>query len=392
MSVSALLLKLGVFALIISGCTSVLNGERFNTPTSMYQISNSTLPITLTWETKLQETILNPPVFTSSDILLAETSDTLYGLDISSGKVVWQHQLNGSTSKYSVDKFLISHKNHVFVANSAQTAIQSLDLQTGTLQWEVSLDKYVKAITNKPQAVQLIADNDKLYILVSLVRGTAVIALDIARGDLVWRSPPEIGEITPNAMYLSPSQSSTPYLVVQTVDVWWYLDTVSGKLWQTLNLGLSADTPTQYKGFLYTGGNNVLAVELATLGQIWEFKPECSNNRDRVIETPYVVDNAAYVMTTCGLFYKLDTLNGSVQWRTNQEAKLNSFTIFQNMGYLLNRNGSLNSVNLENGQVTGTLWAEPNTVPIGVYNAVVTNQEVLILSYGTQQLFAFKSK
>ena len=54
MSVSAFLLKLGIFALIISGCTPVLNGEGFDTPTSMYRISNSTLPITLTWETKLQ--------------------------------------------------------------------------------------------------------------------------------------------------------------------------------------------------------------------------------------------------------------------------------------------------------------------------------------------------
>lgn len=372
-----------VIGVLLSGCMSVF---QIIAPSPAYQLRDSTLPVKTVWALEIDETFWNPPIFATPETLLAQTDQHIYSIDVPSGKVLWKYKLDRANNKGELAKLLVAYKGHVLTANSYNTTIQSIDLDTGRLNWEIPLDKYVKARSNKPQALQIIAYEKFLLVLINLIRGTTIVALDIDNGDLIWRSTPEV---MPSEMYLEPS---TQQLIVSSSDSWWFLNVTNGQVTQILQLFLpSLRQPTYSDQMLFTSGDSTRAIRIPTLEQTWEFTHDCAD-RAKIFTPPYVLDNDAYILTSCGLLYKLDMFTGAIRWRVNHEAKLNSFIVFQRTGYLLDENGSLNAINLNDGSTVGSLLVEPAGVPIGTFDALATNQEVLILSYGNNQLFAFEKR
>jgi outer membrane protein assembly factor BamB len=265
---------------------------------SDYQLMNSTSPLNLAWQFQASDMIEDPPIVGTDGTIYVEAGETIYALNSENGQSKWQRQMGPKRSG-----FILPIANLVLITTLEDSIIQAVSIHDGKLIWEQSLQEFVQAQSplGRPAVAHLITDDERVYVGVTLKRGTQVLAFEPSSGNLLWEASLELS-----------SQRDIPYamfdthdnIIVLTGGFLFTLDKATGEIIRSDDIFIKSYRPPAYQsGTMYTSGDIVQAIDVDTLQEKWHIGHECSGLDPRIPYSPQIIDNIIYVLTTCHLVY-----------------------------------------------------------------------------------------
>lgn len=358
-------------------------------PVCSHKLVASNLPVNLTWEFDSASPFKHAPAISDSGIVLVKTNSTIIALDSKQGQVKWQ-QNAGIMDEYGV---ILPYQDSVFLSTLNDSIIRSLRVQDGALNWETRLDEYVQASAPalKPEVSHALYDGTRLYLVIALKRGIQVLALDPSSGELLWQCPAELSRIIGNPFEISVSISDDVLTMISN-RVIVKLDAKTGNLLSESPLALdSFRAPLLDREIIYTNGDRVRAIDSRSLQEKWRFENPCSFSGDLVYPR-LVSGEVAYVASTCGGLYALDTTDGHTLWEFSapDRSGVDAMVLFDGLGYAQTDDARLYAIDLATGHIVGKADFKPSGTPPGDAEAFVANDQMILLHFGDRSLFAFR--
>ena len=149
--------------------------------------------------------------------------------------------------------------------------------------------------------------------------------------------------------------------------------------------------PTYAEGIAYTSGGRARAVDLETGQILWSFRPDACESEDKrtVFEPPILADDVAYLLTACEYVAQVDLESGKQQWLAEIPPHPKSFEPVATGGYALTAIGDLFHVDKQDGARELMLSLSPPEIHLTTYRHLVSDGDILILTPGNNQAFAF---
>lgn len=148
----------------------------------MYSINLTNGDIIWTFDSKSE--LVSEPLLYEGVLYFVSGSQTLYALDASSGKQLWIHSRQDTTSLITIrggSKPSIS--DDVIYVGFSDGALVALNSKTGTAQWEISLNRNTKF---KDIDASPVIDGDYIYVN---SYDDKVYCLSKDKGEIIWSAP-----------------------------------------------------------------------------------------------------------------------------------------------------------------------------------------------------------
>lgn len=388
-----------VLILLVVGCTLVIaipylgNADQDETyyvfePAAQYDLHNVDNSLKLLWTFTPEERIMNPVVLDSGRAAYFQTHEAIYSVNPSDGSVQWRHPVKDPLLD-SLQVFITPFEDLVLVPTATERILQGLDAATGRIVWELPFYNHVSARSGRPQMVDIAIDRERAYVLLSLARGTALLAVDPRNGEVLWEAPNDLRDGLPGAIL---QDDDSAYLYLTGGGAIWKLDKEDGHIIQKIDRPVKTSRqPTYADGVAYTSGGPARAVDLETGEILWSAYPSfCDDKRDRTVFEPPILDgDAAYLLTVCEYMAQVDLATGRQRWLAEVSPLAHSFEPVGGTGYALTPYGDLYAVNISNGETEVVMSLEPPEIGGTTYRHLVSDGDILILTPGNNQAFAF---
>jgi outer membrane protein assembly factor BamB len=366
---------------LLSGCF-----EFAGTTVGDYCIAEMSLPVEMVWEFEADEELFTPATIHGDSTIYFRSVNNVYAVSPTSGKIQWQRQLATSESLLP-----ITHDRYVYLVNRSGDEIEAIDKVTGETVWTLDPSQYTRPRSGKSLVRFWEVDDQILYVVVNLLRGTDVLMLDPQSGNVLGKAPLELSiELAaPRAFYVGSS-----WVVVETNISWVLTKDLKRVIFKYPDVVLSHQPPTFANETLYTSGESVEAILLPNYHTMWQYKDECRSLWDQVPDSPTVVADGVYPLTTCGDLYKLNAQDGRIVWKlhTPTDKDMRSFAVLGSTGYVASTNTTIRAIDLNEGSEIGRLRMIPPVVSKYGWNYLATSADIMILTYGNKQAFAFQAK
>lgn len=352
-----------------------------------HRLENSDLPVKLAWQFAARRPFDGTPLESDSGVVYAVAGSEIIALDSEQGQLRWKQKV-GALNRYSI---VLPYADSVLLTTMQDSIIWSLNSQDGSLNWQTDLTEFVQASAPslKPQVVRAFYDGTRIYLIIALWRGTQVVALEPSTGRLLWIGPPELSTLISNPDMATLTNGSLT-MISNSIEV--VLDVATGRLLRQLPLMLDSFHPPEIKdGTIYTNGDQVRAIEETTIREKWRFENPCGLPVHKVYPR-LLSDDIIYVAATCGGLYALDATDGRVLWEfsASDESPVEELASFRGLGYALTDDAKLYAIDLSTGSVVGEAQFAPATTPIEVAEALTSGDQLLMLHFGGNSLFAFQ--
>lgn len=355
-----------------------------------YDIVNSGELLELAWTFTTNEKIMNPVVVDDQRAIYIQTHEAVYAVDPSDGSLLWRHPVDDPTLD-STRVFIVPHGDILMIPTERERVLQGVDAESGQILWSLPFYNHISARSGRPQMVDLVVDNDRAYALISLNRGTAVLALDPHSGEILWEAPDDLREGLPGAIF---QDSEKEYLHVYNRS-FWKLDKATGNVVDHFDIDMSSTRrPTYSEGVAYTSGSTAKAVDLETVQEVWSFHPiVCEKEIGRTIFTPPILyDNVGYLLTACEHLLQTDLITGRILWGTEIPPSPQSLVQSGEHIFVLGLDGRVSAVSPVSGEIRQALELSPPEINANTYEHLAETSELLILTPGNNQAFAFRVK
>lgn len=377
--------------LLISGCQpDELEHDLVFEAAEHYDVSNAGETLELAWTFTPDEKIMNPVVVDAERAIYFQTREAVYAVDPDDGSLIWRHPVDDPTLD-SIKVFIVPYENMLLIPTERERVLQGVDAKSGQVQWELPFYNHVSAHSGRPQMADLVVDDERAYALISLNRGTAVLAIDPNTGDVLWEAPDDLAGGLPGAIF---QDSEKDYLNVYSRWIW-KLDKATGAIIDQFDINMSSTRrPTYADGVAYTSGSTVRAIDLETPEEIWSFQPtDCEKESRRTVFTPPILyDDVGYLLTACEVMYAADIESGETRWQTDILPSPMSMTQIGDQLFVLGLDAQVNAVDAVSGEVHSALTLSPPEINAVTYHHLVSTDELLILTPGNTQAFAFRVK
>lgn len=366
--------------ILLSGCDTFVNSH-----VDHYEIVQNSLPIKHVWEFSADSDLFVPAVVRDGVGVFLHSAATIYALDIESGELKWQRDLETRGDPPFV------YENYVYFLDPQGYKIYAIDGSTGQTMWTLNPTQFTAPRTTIPSQIRFYGiDGGKLYLVISLSRGTDILMVNPLTGEVLGKAPQALSElnVSPHAFYIGAT-----WLVVETTQSWLLSKDLSQIIQVTPTTTLSYQEPTFVNNVTYSNGETVKSIALPNYEENWEFADTCFFPFDIISDFPVAYEDNVYLTATCGKIYKLNSQTGEVIW-DHQLSKRDyySFTVFAGVGYLVSFHGKLSAVDLQTGKEVGELTVTPARTAKRAWKYLATSKNLMVLTYGNNQAFAFQTK
>jgi outer membrane protein assembly factor BamB len=320
------------------------------------------------WAVDLGESIAQPPVLIKDSLVLLPSTTPLLTLKADSGAQHWQLETEaifwGDSLSATLDDILLA---------GADGRLLALSPRSGIMEWEINLegdvltppllDRYVLFAATSPFEAESST-------------GAAVFALNASTGETLWRYK------THSATLLTPARGIDLVYIAGNSDQAAFLYAISaadGKLrWE-----LPLDEPSQA---LFA--SDKIIITLTDRGNMHGFDPQTGDLLWENQTTPNgdLHGLGELILVTSGKKLEArDSLSGELIWQFESDSEIVANAIIpQNELLLLNRQGVIISLNMENGHQTRR-FATASSKPTGM----AVQQNWLYLIDGSGIVYAY---
>lgn len=360
-------------------------------PAERYDLRDVDESLQLLWTFTPDERIMNPVIFDEERAIYFHTHEAVYSVNPRDGTLRWRHPVENPLLD-SLRVFIAPFEDLVLIPTATERILQGVDAATGEVVWELPFSDYVSANAGRPQMVDIAIDQERAYILLSLNRGTAVMAIEPQTGEVLWLAPDDLRDGLPGAIL---QDDDSPFIYLYASGAIWKLDKEDGEIIQKVDKPLKTSRqPTYADGVAYTSGGPARAIDLETGEAIWSVSPTfCADVRDRTVFEPPILENdAGYLLTVCKYMAQVELETGKQLWLAEIDPDVQSFEPVDTTGYALTPYGNVYAVDTSSGLTDVVLTLEPPEIDVTTYRHLVSEGDLLILTPGNNQAFAFQIK
>lgn len=380
-------LKLAIFGfLFLSICSmasNFLSSLISNLTHPERTIVSSALPLQLKWQYKFAG-LLNAPIIYSQDLIYIPHTNLLNAIESKTGRVRWMYDARESAfvgepiisqSRPGIaisDGIIVIHTDY-----EGREAIIGLDAATGEMRWKKSA-----------YTVYSIAVGDGLLFVGSAGHVTAY---NLKQGLEVWK----IAVGSPTHSVIDVRSNGKTLYVFNDGNIY----ALNAETGTTLDL-FDANEPNDPIDFEIVSKETLLSVTKSEIVardtntglQRWVNKVS-SNNR---YIAPTLLFDKLYAIPYDGNLRLLDAETGVQKWVADQIEKPFSNVIeFMGKGYVISRDGCLQSFDVITGQKTGTLNTSLNEIiadRLGVpaIPSLAVVGDVLVVTFGDSYIYGFE--
>lgn len=339
--------------------------------------------------------------------------------------MLWRVPVSQSTGGWHGRPAIIADRAF-FELNDGVTAF---DVATGNIIW-----RSVVKSNPSPAADNIVARDGRLY----LAEAVEVLSLDAATGTILWRFTPDAqaaaaeSAVDDLAMYIGTRTHKVYALDVHTGAPLWTTDVGPTWSWFGIVKGISVSGDTVYAGgtrylnqfgglsagfiaaldrhdghllWMYEGPGNgqfsvqsaptvtarllvasdlggaFFAVDRATGQEVWRVNAPAGFFGPHA--APVVIDSRVYVGSNDQLVYSADLATGTVAWKTDTHASINSFAVCQQTAFANNQ--GVYALDVSSGQLLGSLHADDGSDFFTSGFAVAPDR---VIVSGTQAVYA----
>jgi len=339
--------------------------------------SSSGFPLRVKWCLALAQPVRTPPKIRHGIAYVRTEGElsgaTFYAIDLSTANILWQYETYNTMGSEPYLWDIIGN----FVVLIGGEEIDTLDSVTGQLAWQRQM---------RYQTFQaLTTDGRKLYLVMS---GFAE-AIDVQSGKTIWEYQGLPSHFTFRAYY-----DDVHSTIVIPADHFYVLDAMSGRL---VNKGekefpQSALDAIVYRGYLIYG-DTIFDASLGT---------EIRALDDGTYKAPMALDETLYYFTLSGDVVSLQLGRWGRNWMYSASPLRQAVSNIATLGehaYLVMEDDSMRAVSLSDGNEIAR-WSGPtssntlrgNSIANVPSPALVTSNDVLLASFGTNLLYAFEQR
>lgn len=381
-----------IIVVTLGGCNETPGEDYiFFEPADHYDVVNVNEGIDLLWTFTPDEQIKNPVVLDGERAVYFHTPKAVYSVNPADGSLRWRHPVKNPLLD-STEVFIVPYDNLVLIPTETERVLQGVDASTGEVLWTLTFSDHISANAGRPQLVGISTDDEHAYIVLALHRGTAVLAVDPLSGDVLWKASDDMRNGLAGYIF---QDRDDPFLYITSGGATWKLDKADGHIIDKIEKPWrSTRKPTYAEGIAYTSGGRARAVDLETGRILWSFSPDACESEDRrtVFEPPILVDDVAYLLTACEYVAQVDLESGMQQWLVEIPPRPKSFQPVKTGGYALTAIGDLFHVGKRDGARELMLSLSPPEIDLTTHRHLVSDGNILILTPGNNQAFAFKIK
>lgn len=375
-----------LFALLAAGCTNdYYETDYVFEPAEHYDLVDVHESLQLLWTFTTDERIMNPVIIDDDRVVYIQTQEAVYAVDPQNGSLIWRHQI-----KNPLQTFVVPFGDILLIPTEREQVLQGVDSVTGKTIWELPFYNHVSAYSGRPRMTDIVVDDQRAYILLALNRGTAVLAIDPLTGGLLWEAPDDLREGLSGKIF---QDNEEDFLHIRGGGGIWKLDKDDGHILGRIDTPLkSSRQPTYADGVAYTSGGPARAVDLETGETVWSFSPKmCTNSQERTVFEPPILDNdVGYLLTACEYIAQVELKSGEPRWLIGIRPTVQSFEPTEDAGYAFTPFGDLLEVDKTNGEAHIRLSLSPPEIDVTTYDHLTSDEDLLILTPGNNQAFAFR--
>ncbi len=195
----------------------------------------------LVWKFETKSEITSQPLIEGSSIYFLNGANSLFSLDLKTGKQNWVFSRQTLTTQMSIrGASKPTYANGIIYAGFSDGALVALNSQTGTQQWEVTLNKNIrfKDIDASP-----VVDGDRIYLSSF---DDHVYCLSKSNGSIVWKA--HVGGAT------APLLVGQKLFIGSSKGSFYSLNKSNGEInWKKTDINGIASEPSLLNGFVVFG-------------------------------------------------------------------------------------------------------------------------------------------
>ena len=309
--------------------------------TTKRTVVSDTLPLTLAWQTRLDQIVVRAPIVLDNLVLLF-TPEDLRALDVNSGTEQWRFKVEHGTLSMPLP---VSHDNVIYIGSNAGLA--ALSLQDGTVLWKRPLqDGYKQNIT-----AGITYSAGRVFAVSAT--SSDVLAFDAGNGMPLWRTE------TLDNMRGADLQVIDDYLYVYAGDKLHRFDARTGEKIDSLDVGIEFADAQHTPDRLYTnrGVFNARSLQpLVSFESPHDFDPSMPCEGYWLPHT--LAPDGLFASNKCGV-YRLNE-EGKILWSyRGDEMPTDLVGDFGGKAYALLTNGAIVALDRDTGQEVGRMKTSP---------------------------------
>ena len=283
------------------------------------------VPLELRWKIKIGNSGISAPIIDSGILFVGSDDNSLYAIDIRSGKLKWTYSTLGKV-------YTPAAKNGVVFAASFDNNIYALDYN-GNLKWKYN--------TGSSVASPPIAYDNILYG--GFDRN--IYAIYIINGSLKWKYP------TDGWVESAPAISAGILYAGSNDNNLYALDADNKNLkWKYQTGGSILSSPSIMRGVVYVGSGDkkIYAIDFASGELKWK-----KDTNDWIKSSPAVYENSVFIGSNDNVLYSFDTDNGDTRWKFRTNGQVDSPPVLiKDTVYAGSRDGNVYALDMGNGTLT----------------------------------------
>lgn len=236
-----------------------------------------------------------PGIALSDEMVFVAYGNFVYGLDATSGSVVWHYPDESSSQVVFYAKPLVTD-DYIYIGDLANE-FHKLDIKTGEAEWTFSgaSGYYIGQAAESDGIVYAPSNDGSLYA----IDEDGELLWEFETGHYIWAQP----QIAGNTIYIS-SLDHHVYAVSKDGDELWSKELTGAVVGASV---LNEDTGVLYVGSL---SGQMVALDAEDGEQLWAFDAD-----ESIWENGFLFNDSLYFVDSGGNIYALDTDAGELLWR-----------------------------------------------------------------------------
>lgn len=243
-----------------------------------------------------------PGIALSDEMVFVAYGNFVYGLDVTTGSVVWHYPQEANNQIVFYAKPLVVD-DVVYVGDLANN-FHKLNIETGAAEWTFSgADGYYIGQPAESSGVVYAPNNDgSLYA----IDAKGDLRWEFETGHYIWAQP----QVTEDAIYVG-SMDHYVYAISPNGEELWSKEMGGAVVGSPV---LSEDGDALYVGSL---GGEMLALDVDNGETLWSFEAE-----ESIWGGAILVDGSLYFADSDGSLYALNSENGEALWRSEYDGSV----------------------------------------------------------------------
>lgn len=356
---------ISIFSLLI-GC------NQDNIPNKVFDEDEleSVLPLTYLWSTDFDQPLMVTPKANQDLVVALRKDSSLIAFHNESGNVAWEYSIGEEIGHPSSESVFDLDQENLLISNGRDQLI-ALDVTTGQERWRKTMSSFA---TSSAPDITIINDIVIVSIFITELEtgGNNIMAYDINSGDVLWTLslPSRTYDHTFACPYLPTNNGSKPDTVCISLSDRIVVIDPDPELRYHERIDKTVMTPVySYNVPIYTHQHIFTNPSPKPANEFFSFETYRINTLPAncsVDLIAYPVTNAdsdqVLVSNSCGELYVLPSMNpeSDLAWVYKIESPPASSLVSTDgvIGYVLDMDGYITGINLENGETVGKAYLE----------------------------------